>query len=116
MIRVFSTSSLAFGFLLAAVQCLCGMPVPADACHVQPVEADCCCAGNDGNVSKAPAELPPVLASSGPRIQGPESHAAWEPVRSPDVRASRLSPGNSLLPVAAQSQPSLYLMKTSFLF
>ncbi|MDE3000179.1 MAG: hypothetical protein OXU79_13985 [Gemmatimonadota bacterium] len=115
MIRAFSNSFLALGFVLALVHCLCGAPVQAEACHGRPVEADCCCAANSGNVSGSPAELPPVQGSTGPRFPGPESHAVWEPVRPPVVPASLLSPVNALLPVAAFPRPAPYLMKTSFL-
>ncbi len=115
MIRAFSNSFLAVGFVLAVVHCLCGIPVQAEACHAEPVEADCCCAGNDGNVSNAPVDLPPALAASGHRSLNPDSHAAPPSVRSPLAFLSRAPRTVVYHSFASRHMPSLYLMNASFL-
>ena len=115
MVRAFSNSFLAFGFALAVVHCLCGIPIQAEACHAEPVESDCCCAGNNGNVSNGPAELPPALAASGQRFLHPDSHAAPPSVRAPAAFVSRLPRTVVNHSVAARHMSSLYLMNASFL-
>ncbi|MDE2889011.1 MAG: hypothetical protein OXR72_12435 [Gemmatimonadota bacterium] len=115
MIRALSTTCLAVGFALAAIQCLCGVSVQAEACHAQPVEADCCCAGNGGSVKDAPQELPSAIQSSTPRFPGPDSHIAPPSVRSPASFLSRLPRTVVYQSVASRQMSSLYLMNASFL-
>lgn len=115
MTRAFANSFLAVGFVIAVVHCLCGIPVQAEACHAEPIEADCCCAGNDGSVSNAPAELFPALAPSGQRFSQPDSHAAPPSVRSRLAFLSRLPLTAVYHSVCARHMPSLYLMNASFL-
>lgn len=115
VIRAVSNSFLAFGFILAVVQCLCGIPVQAEACHVPQVEADCCCAGNDGSVSDSPQELPSALQSSTPRFPGPESHAAPPSDRYPEHFGSGLTRIAVYHTAPPRSLSSLYLMNATFL-
>ena len=115
MIRALSTTCLAVGFALAAIQCLCGMSVQAEACHVQPVEADCCCAGNGGSVKDAPQELPSAIQSSTPRFPGPDSHPGPQSVRSAGALGSGLTRTVGFHSAPPHSLSSLYLMNASFL-
>ena len=115
MIRALSTTCLAVGFALAAIQCLCGMSVQAEACHVQPVEADCCCAGNGGSVKVAPQELPSAIQSSTPRFPGPDSHTAPQSVRSAEAFDSGLTRACVFHSAPPDALSSLYLMNASFL-
>lgn len=115
MTRAFANSFVALGFVLAVVHCLCVIPVQAEACHAEPVVADCCCAGNDGSVSDTPAELPPAMAPSGQRYSHPDSHAAPPSDRSRLAFLSRLPRTVVFHSVAARHMSSLYLMNASFL-
>ena len=115
MIRALTTSSLAVGFALAAVQCLCGISVRAEACHVQPVEAACCCAESGGSVTDSPQELPSALQSSTPRFPGPESHAGLQSARPSGASGSRQTHVALFHSVAARPMSSLYLMNATFL-
>lgn len=115
MIRALSMTCLAVGFALAAMQCLCGMSVQAEACHVQPVEADCCCAGNDGSVKDAPQELPSAIQSSTPRFPGPDFHTVPQSVRSVVAFDSGLTCAGVFHSALPHSLSSLYLMNASFL-
>lgn len=115
MIRALSTTCVAIGFALAAIQCLCGMSVQAEACHVQPVEADCCCAGNGGSVKDAPQELPSAIQSSTPRFPGPDSHPGPQSVRSAGAFGSRMTRAGVFHSATPRFLPSLYLMNASFL-
>ena len=115
MTRAFANSFVALGFVLAVVHCLCGIPVQAEACHAEPVVADCCCAGNNGNVSNAPAELPPALAPAVQRLSHPDFHTVPPSVRSPAPFLSRLPRTVVFQAVASRHMSSLYLMNASFL-
>lgn len=115
MIRALFTSGLTVGFALAAIQCLCGISVQAEACHVQPVEADCCCAGNDGSVTDSPQELPSALQSSTPRFPGPDSQAALQSVHSSGASGSRLTRMAVFHSAPPRSLSSLYMMNATFL-
>ena len=115
MIRTLSISCLAVGFILAAVQCLCVMPVEAATCHVQPAESNCCCAGNDGSVTNEPAQLPPALAAASPRISGADVQAVLQSTGSHEVLSSRRLDGNASAAASVRALPPVYVMNASFL-
>lgn len=115
MIRALSTTCLAVGVALAAIQCLCGMSVQAEACHAQPVEADCCCAGNGGSVKDAPQELPSAIQSSTSRFPGPDSHPGPQSVRSAGAFGSCMTRAGVFHSDPPHPFSSLYLMNASFL-
>ncbi len=115
MIRAISISCLTLGFVLSAIQCLCGMSTPAEVCHVQPAEADCCCAATDDRVTDAPPELPPALAVSGTRFSGTDSSVAPQMVRVVEVLSSRRTLGVAFPSVFSHPAPPLYLMKSALL-
>ncbi len=115
MIRTLSISCLAIGFVLAAVQCLCVMPVQAEACHVQPAGSNCCCAGNDASVTDQPVQLPPALAAVSPRIQGADVHAALQSTGTHEILSSGRCDGCASSAVSAPVLPPLYVMNASFL-
>ncbi len=115
MIRALSITCLAVGFVLSAIQCLCGMSVQVDVCHVQTATTDCCCAEKDSRVTDVSPVLPPVMAATSPRVSGPDSQAATQLARSQEVLSSRLGREHGSQSVPAHIFPALYLMKTSFL-
>ena len=115
MIRALSISCLAIGFVLSAIQCLCGMSVQAEVCHVQAAAADCCCTGTDGRVTDAPPDLPPALAAASPRFSGPDSHTAPQGARSLVVLSLRFRQGDASHSDSTHTLPPLYLMKSAFL-
>lgn len=115
MIRALSISCLAAGFVLAAVQCLCVMPVEAETCHVQPAESDCCCAGNDGSVTNEPAHLPPALAAASPRISGAYVHTVLQSTGSHEILSSRRRDGYASSAASVRALPPVYVMNASFL-
>jgi hypothetical protein len=115
VIRTLSISCLAVGFILAAVQCLCVMPVEAETCHVRPAESYCCCAGNDGSVTNEPAQLPPALAAASPRISGADVHTVLQSTGSNEILPSPRRDGYASSAASVRALPPVYVMNASFL-
>ena len=115
MIRTLCISSLAISFVLAAIQCLCVMPVQAEDCHAQAAGSNCCCAGNDTSVTDEPVQLPPAVAAASPRIPGADFHAVLQSTGSYGIPASFHRDGIASSPDFACALYPLYVLNASFL-